>query len=251
MFHYLHSFNFYVIVRLHVSSLTIVSQLTVTKAQWLHPQIKFPISLFAPSTSVQPPSSAISLYTTTPTTTTPTTTTKMSQHDQETSLIDYEDFLDQHDQDTRLIDSEDVMEVGLQDFVRKLNLQPTNATITPDKLKHGHHLIEALESGLDDSFEPLDRLRKLRLSGEARHLLDMDLTKDHDVIPDWLMFPQADKEQYDGIPDWANGTEVNPMPTTLRQVHLHHELLKYLRCGKPTLAVIMRIVATTSISARS
>jgi hypothetical protein len=36
MFHYLHSFNFYVIVRLHVSSLTIVSQLTVTKAQWLH-----------------------------------------------------------------------------------------------------------------------------------------------------------------------------------------------------------------------
>jgi hypothetical protein len=106
---------------------------------------------------------------------------------------------------------EDVIEAGLERFVADLDGEDVSA-LSDGMRNHGQKLIEALEEGLDSSIPPFDRLRKLRLNGEARMLLDMDLTKEHEQVLDWLMPPEEDKAQYDGIPAWADGTDYNLFP---------------------------------------
>jgi hypothetical protein len=131
---------------------------------------------------------------------------------------------------------EDVIEVGLERFVADLDGEDASA-LSDGIRNHGQKLIEAFEEGLDSSIPPSDRLRKLRLSGEARMLLNMDLLKEHKQISDWMMLPEEDKAQYDGIPAWADGTDYNPFPHTLLQVHLRYELKKYNRRGNMELVV--------------
>jgi len=78
---------------------------------------------------------------------------------------------------TPTFDHEDVIEVGLDHFIVDHTNDDADLNIDVHSRNHGTKLIEALEESLDDSISPLDRLQKLRLSGEARHVLDMELTK--------------------------------------------------------------------------
>lgn len=88
-----------------------------------------------------------------------------------------------HNSKATTVPHEDVIEVGLERFVADLDGEDVSA-LSDGMRNHGQKLIEALEEGLDNSVPPFDRLRKLRLSGEARMILNMGLTKYHELIPD-------------------------------------------------------------------
>lgn len=52
-----------------------------------------------------------------------------------------------------------------------------------------------------------------------------------------MILSEADKAQYNGIPARAHGSDFNPFPLTLLQVHLRHEHKNYMRRGNMKLAV--------------